>query len=101
MQLWDSSTEGSTQGHETSARGERLLQCMQGCCRLTAGGAVAARAGLLARSPRLAGAPPAATARYRSWVGEETRPEASRPMRARSPTGLTWPSHSGWKRALV
>lgn len=41
------------------------------------------------------------TPRYRSWVGEETRPEASKPTLLRSPTGLTWPAQSGWKRALV
>lgn len=59
-----------------------------------------------AKVPRLRLAPQAAAGRerppsYRSWVGEETRPEASSPTLLRSPTGLTWPAHSGWKRALV
>lgn len=38
---------------------------------------------------------------HRSWVGEETRPEASSPICARSPTGEMRPAHSGWNRALV
>jgi hypothetical protein len=49
-------------------------------------------------------AAPAAAAslpRHRSWVGEETSPEASSPIWLMSPTGLIWPAASGWKRALV
>ena len=38
---------------------------------------------------------------HRSWVGEETKPEASSPIWLMSPTGLIWPAASGWKRALV
>ena len=34
-------------------------------------------------------------------VGLQKRPEALAPMRLSSPTGLSLPSHSGWKRALV
>jgi hypothetical protein len=48
-----------------------------------------------------AGRAAACWVRYRSWVGEMTRPPASAPMRQNSPTGETWPSHDGWKRAPV
>ena len=34
-------------------------------------------------------------------VGLQKRPDALAPMRLSSPTGLSLPSHSGWKRALV
>lgn len=36
---------------------------------------------------------------YRICTAEHTRPEASAPMRARSPTGDSSPLHCGWKRA--
>jgi len=40
-------------------------------------------------------------ARAQRCVGLQNSPDALAPMRLSSPTGLTLPSHSGWKRAFV